>query len=94
MFGTTSAIPGSKPAAAAFDALMEEWSQTIRPKIPDEFVQLAGRVDGQPDDLVFVDLAQDKATYQQLAQLPEQDAWCRRMAELIEGDVRWEDVAK
>ena len=49
--------------------------------------------DGQPEELVFVALAQDKATYQTLAAMPEQDAWFRRFAEHVEGEVRWEDVA-
>jgi hypothetical protein len=35
---------------------------------------------------------QDKATYQQLAAMPEQDAWYRRMTEHLDGDVQWEDV--
>ena len=74
------------------EALNQEWHQTIRPKIPGEVVQLMGHADGQPEELVFVALVQDKATYQQLAAMPEQDAWYRRMTELLEGDVRWEDV--
>jgi hypothetical protein len=40
-----------------------------------------------------VALAHDKATYQQLASLPEQDAWFRRFSAHVEGEVRWEDVA-
>ena len=42
---------------------------------------------GNPTELVFVALAQDKATYQQLAEMPEQDAWFRRLAEHVDGDV-------
>jgi hypothetical protein len=55
-------------------------------------VQLVGQADGQPEELIFVALAQDKATYQLLAQMPEQDAWFRRFAEQVEGEVPWEDV--
>src|SRR5262245_66392957 len=93
MFGTichARAKPGSRET---LEALMAEWQQTIRPKIPGAFIQLVGHADGQPEELVFVALAQDKATYRDLAALPEQDAWYRRFAAQVEGEVRWEDVA-
>jgi hypothetical protein len=93
MFGTIGHArikPGREPQ---LEGLMQEWLQTIRPQIPGEFVQLVGHADGNPEELVFVALAQDKDTYQRMAEMPEQDAWFRRMAEQLEGDVRWEDVA-
>ena len=72
---------------------MQEWQQTIRPQIPGEVVRTASAiVDGQPEELVFVALAQDEATYQQMAEMPEQRLFYRRMTEHLEGDVRWEDV--
>jgi hypothetical protein len=92
MFGTIGHARLKSGGQAQLDALTQEWLQTIRPQIPGEVVQLVGHADGQPEELVFVALVQDKATYQQLAAMPEQDAWYRRMTELLEGDVRWEDV--
>ena len=92
MFGTIGHARLKSGGRAQLDALGQEWLQTIRPQIPGEVVQLIGHADGQPEELVFVALVQDKATYQQLAAMPEQDAWYRRMTELLEGDVRWEDV--
>jgi hypothetical protein len=92
MFGTIGHARLKAGEQAQLDALIQEWRETIRPQIPGEVVQLVGHADGQPEDLVFVALAQDKATYQRLAQLPEQDAWFRRFTEQVEGDVRWEDV--
>jgi len=93
MFGTIGHARIKPGGQAQLEALTQEWLETIRPQIPGEFIQLVGHADGQPDELVFVALAQDKATYQRMAELPEQDAWYRRMAEHLEGDVRWEDVA-
>ena len=93
MFGTIGHARLKSGSRGELDALMAEWNQTIRPKIPGAFVQLVGHADGRPDELVFVALAQDKATYQALAAMPEQDAWFRRLADHVEGDVRWEDVA-
>jgi hypothetical protein len=92
MFGTIGHARCKSGHRAQIDALTTEWQQTIRPRIPGAFVQFVGNRDGQPDDLVFVALAQDKATYQALAAMPEQDAWYRRFAEHVEGDVRWDDV--
>ena len=92
MFGTIGHARLKSGGQAQLEALMQEWRQTIRPQIPGEVVQLIGYRDGQPEELVFVALVQDKATYQQMAAMPEQDAWYRRMTEQLEGDVRWEDV--
>ena len=92
MFGTIGHARIKPGRQSQLETLTQEWTQTIRPQIPGEFVQLIGYRDGQPEELVFVALAQDKATYQQLASMPEQDAWFRRMAEHVDGEVRWEDV--
>jgi hypothetical protein len=93
MFGTIGHARLKSGGQAQMEALMQEWLQTIRPQIPGEVVHLVGHADGQPEELVFVALVQDKATYERLAAMPEQDAWYRRMTEQLEGDVRWEDVA-
>jgi hypothetical protein len=53
---------------------------------------LIGRPKDRPDEMVFVALAQDEATYRQLAAMPEQDAWFRRLVEHLDGEPSWEDV--
>jgi hypothetical protein len=93
MFGTIGHARLKSGNRVQLDELMQEWQEVIRPQIPGKFVQLVGHADGRPEELVFVALAQDKATYQTLAAMPEQDAWFRRFAEHVEGEVRWEDVA-
>jgi hypothetical protein len=92
MFGTIGHARLKSGGQPQLEALMQEWQQTIRPQIPGEVVQLVGHADGQPEELVFVALVQDEATYRRLAAMPEQDAWYRRMTEHLEGEVRWEDV--
>ena len=92
MFGTIGRARLKTGRREQLDALMDEWKRTIRPQIPGAFVQFVGNADGQPEELVFVALAQDQATYRTLAALPDQDAWYRRFAEHVDGDVRWEDV--
>ena len=93
MFGTIGRARLKAGSRGQLDALMQEWQRVIRPRIPGAFVQLVGHADGQPEELVFVALARDQATYRALAAMPEQDAWFRRFAEQVEGEVRWEDVA-
>src|SRR5689334_2992299 len=92
MFGTIGHARLKPGMRNQLDALMTEWQRTIRPQIPGPFVQYFGHHDGQPNEIVFVALAQDKPTYRQLAQLPAQDAWYRRMRDILEGDVQWDDV--
>ena|SRR5215216_6203678 len=92
MFGTIGHARLKSGARNQLDALMQEWNATIRPKIPGATVNLIGHAAGSPNDLVFVALVQDEPTYRNLAAMPEQDAWYRRMLDLLEGDVRWEDV--
>ena len=92
MFGTIGHARLKSGSRGQLDALMDEWQQTIRPKIPGTFLTLVGNAEGRPDEVVFVALAQDKATYRNLAEMPEQDAWYRRFAEHVEGEVQWEDV--
>lgn len=35
---------------------------------------------------------QDEATYRNLANNPDQDAYYRKLVELIDGEITWEDV--
>jgi hypothetical protein len=92
MFGTIGHIqikPGSK---AALDALNDEWLRDIRPQVPGPVMQVMGHVAGKPEQMVFVALMQDEPTYRALAANPAQDAWFRKMMELVDGDVSWEDI--
>jgi antibiotic biosynthesis monooxygenase (ABM) superfamily enzyme len=92
MFGTIGHVRLKAGATPDFTALMDEWKRTIRPQIPGHFMELMGSVSGDPDQIVFVALAQDEATYRALAQNPDQHAWFERMQAFAEGDVIWEDV--
>jgi hypothetical protein len=92
MFGTIGHCRLKSGSEAQFTALMDEWKQTIRPTIPGGVLELAGHAADNPDETVFIALMQDKETYRALASDPAQDAWFRRFMELVEGEVRWEDV--
>jgi hypothetical protein len=93
MFGTIAHAtlkPGQK---GALDKMMEDWKRDIRPKIPGAFVELIGHVADKPDQVVFVALAQDEATYRKLAEMPEQHAFYLRFNEVFTAEPTWEDVA-
>jgi hypothetical protein len=92
MFGTIARATLKPGQQAKFDAMMDEWKQEIRPKIPGPFVELRGHHAGQPDEVVFVALAQDEATYRNLAAMPEQHQWYLRFNEVFTGEPTWEDV--
>lgn len=92
MFGTIGHARPKPGHDGDFAALTDEWMREIRPKIPGSFLQMFGRPKDRPGEVVFVALAQDEATYRQLAAMPEQDAWFRRLVEHLEGEPSWEDV--
>jgi hypothetical protein len=92
MFGTIGHVRSKPGTEARFLELHKEWQRTVRPKIPGTFLELIGHPKDRPGEMVFVALAQDEATYGQLAAMPEQDAWYRRLVELTDGEPTWEDV--
>jgi hypothetical protein len=92
MFGTIGHARLKPGSEGKMQMLMDEWERDIKPKIPGAFVSISGFKAGMPNESVFLALAQDEQTYRSLANMPEQDAWYRKMAELVEGDVTWEDV--
>lgn len=92
MFGTIAHATLKPGAGEKLDGMMEDWKRDIRPKIPGAFVELMGHVAGKPDQVVFVALAQDEATYRKLAEMPEQHQFYLRFADVFTGPPAWEDV--
>jgi hypothetical protein len=93
MFGTIAHATLKPGQEGRLDKMMEDWKRDIRPKIPGPFVELIGHVAGKPDQVVFVALAQDEATYRKLAEMPEQHQFYQRFNEVFSGEPTWEDVA-
>ena len=92
MFGTIGHVRPKPGPEEQLELLMHEWRREIRPKVPGSVLSLVGRPKDRPDEMVFVALMQDEATYRNLAATPEQDAWFRRLVEHTEGEPTWEDV--
>jgi hypothetical protein len=92
MFGTIAHATLKSGQQAKLDTMMEEWKRDIRPKVPGAFLELVGHRAGQPDQVVFVALAQDEATYRRMAEMPEQHQFYLRFNEVFTGEPTWEDV--
>lgn len=92
MFGTIGRARPKTGQENAFKAISEEWMRDIRPKIPGSVVEFIGRSVEKPDEIMFIALMQDEATYRKLAAMPEQHAYFERFSALTEGGIRWEDV--
>jgi hypothetical protein len=93
MFGTIAHATLKPGMEAKLDELFADWKRDIRPKIPGAFVELFGHKAGQPNEVVFVALAQDEETYRKLAAMPEQHQFYLRFNEVFTGEPTWEDVA-
>jgi hypothetical protein len=93
MFGTIGRARPKPGKQVDFWELQEFWQETVRPQVPGSFLELVGRSHNRPDEIVFIALAQDEPTYRQLAELPAQGEFYRRLVELLEEEPTWEDVA-
>ncbi len=92
MFGTIGHARIVEGHETQLAELNDEWKSTILPMIPGVFFQAFGSSSDESGVRVFLALAEDEATYRNLAAMPEQDAWFRRLLEHIEGEPTWEDV--
>lgn len=92
MFGTIARATLKPGQEGRLEAMFEEWTRDIRPKIPGAFVELTGHHAGKPDEIVFIALAQDETTYRRLAEMPEQQQFYLRFNEVFTGEPTWEDV--
>ena len=92
MFGTIGHAQLKSGSESQLTALMEEWTRTLRPKIPGSVLQLSGTPKDRPGEVVFIALMRDETAYRALANDLDQDAWYRRFMEIVEGEVQWEDV--
>ncbi len=70
-----------------------EWERTIRPGIPGMIAEFIGVPVDRANETVHVVLMQDEETYRNLAALPAQDAWYRKLLTHLEQEPTWEDVS-
>lgn len=92
MFGTIGHARVKSGHNDQLNDLIQGRKCTVRSKVAGTFLEIAGYRAGEPDEIVFLALAQDKATYRRLAEMPEQDAFFRQMVDHLETGPTWEDV--
>ncbi len=93
MFGTIGRLHPRPGTDHDLRALSGEWALAIRDRIPGVVVRLEGRPAERSGEVVIVVLMQDEATYRDLAALPEQDVWYRRLRACLVDDPVWDDIA-
>ena len=71
--------------------LMEEWERDIRPNVAGVRGGYVLKPDNARNELIGVAVFEDQDSYRANAASPEQDAWYRKMRELLESDPEWED---
>ncbi|MBA2596010.1 MAG: hypothetical protein H0V00_05220 [Chloroflexia bacterium] len=92
MFGTIAHATLKPGQEGKLEAQLQDWKRDIRPKIPGPVVNLVGHRAGKLDEVVFIALTQDEATYRKLAEMPEQHQFYLRFNEVFTGEPTWEDV--
>ena len=92
MFGTIAHATLKPGQEGRLETQLGDWKRDIRPKIPGPVVNLVGHRAGKPNEVVFIALTQDEATYRQLAEMPEQHQFYLRFNEVFTGEPIWEDV--
>ena len=92
MFGTIGHFTFKEGHLDAIRDLELEWERTIRPGIPGLIAEFTGRPVDRENETVHVILVQDEETYRKLADLPEQDAWYRKLVSHLVAEPTWEDV--
>ncbi|MDQ3226656.1 MAG: hypothetical protein M3Q50_08510 [Chloroflexota bacterium] len=92
MFGTIAHATLKPGQEGKLEAQLQDWKRDIRPKIPGPVVNLVGHRAGKLNEVVFIALTQDEATYRKLAEMPEQHQFYLRFNEVFTGEPTWEDV--
>lgn len=91
MYGTIFRLRPQESREADVVALMEEWGQTRGPQVSGARAAYLLRSERRPGDLLGVAVFDDEATYRANATTSEQDAWYRRLRDLLDTDPEWED---
>ena len=92
MFGTIGRARPKDGKADEFNRSGEDWARDIRPKVPGRVLTFAGKSVNRPDEIIFIALMQDEATYRNLAEMPEQHTYFERISALVDGDITWDDI--
>lgn len=91
MFGTIAVVtPKSGQEQAVVDHF-DDWWKNRAPSVPGPLLGTVYRESANPAELMVTVVFSSKAAYEANAAAPAQDAWYRKLVELLESEPRWID---
>jgi predicted ester cyclase len=91
MFGTIARMRPKAGRQPDVIRMFDEWGRERGPLVPGALGGYLMRPLNRSNELIAVPIFADRATYEANAKDPQQDAWYRRLRELLEEDPIWED---
>ncbi|HEX9776206.1 MAG TPA: hypothetical protein VGB83_11610 [Actinomycetota bacterium] len=91
MYGTVGKFTVKPDRVEEFLALQDEWTETMKPRLPKGGAMMMYRLDSDPTVFFVAAAAPDKEAYFTLADDPEQDKWFRRVHECLASEPEWND---
>jgi quinol monooxygenase YgiN len=91
IYGTIARIRVKAGQSQKVIDLLLEWDRDRGAKVKGALGGYILRPDSDSDGLLMVAIFEDKATYEANAEDPEQDAWFKRLREMLEADPEWTD---
>ena len=91
MYGTVAdlKIKGGKEGEVL--DLMRTWDTERKPKIKGAIASYVYQLDQDPNHWILTVVFEDRESYRENAEDPNQDAWYRQFRELLEEDPVWKD---
>ncbi len=91
MYGTIFRLQPKAGREADVVTLMEEWADSRGQEVQGARAAYLLKSERRPGDLVGVAVFDDEESFRANATAPEQDAWYRRLREVLDTDPVWED---
>ena len=91
MYGTIFRMkPRSGQEQSVFD-VFNDWERDVKPNVQGALGGFLFKPDAKPDELIGVAIFESKDSYLANANNAIQDAWFRKLRELLQSDPEWED---
>jgi hypothetical protein len=93
MFGMIARATLKPGKEQELQALLANWKATMRPSMPGKFLELVGNIAGQPNQVVFIALAEDAAAFEKMSASGEEHAFYGKFDAVFEAKPTWEVVS-
>jgi hypothetical protein len=92
MFGMIAHATLKAGKEQELQSLLADWKASMRPTIPGKFLELVGNIAGQPNQVVFIALAEDAAAFEQMSASGTEHAFYGKFDAVFEAKPTWEMV--